>query len=211
LPHVFLERRFLRFNGVSGVRQNLQKMEYIIEASMFAKVIDGIKNVNEMGNIDFSPRGLEISVVDPFCLSLSFISFRSTAFKFFTFPDTVFAFGINFKHLSRLLNNADGNLKLKLNGDKLEVTVDKPIGTIECRMNLMSPICFKDNPQTYSIKKNISSDTALGESIIRTQNFGDILREMSGFSENCEFFQLDHSDYRPISFSLQETLRCIFS
>lgn len=172
---------------------------------MFAEVIDGIKNVNEMGNIDFSPRGLEISAVDPFQMSLSYISFRSTAFGFFTCPEMIFQFGINFKHLSRLLNNADGNLKLKLNGDKLEVTVDKPIGTIECTMNLMSSLWLMDfQPREENISLHY-------EYLLRTRTFGNILREMSGFSEKCKFFQLDHSDYRPISFSLQETLRCIFS
>ena len=114
-------------------------MECIIDASMFAKIIDGVKNINDMGNIDFSHRGLEISAMDPLRMSLSYIEFRSSAFKFFTCPRTVY-FGINYKHLSLLLKNADGNLKLKLIRDKLEVTVEKRTGTTEYTMNLMRRI-----------------------------------------------------------------------
>ena len=151
-------------------------MECVLEdGAVFVKIIDGIKDMCNEGNLDFSEMGMQMQVMDAAHVSLCSMLMRTNLFKSYKCPAPI-SLGINFKTLAMMLKNAKGALKLKSSGDKLEVTVQKLTGTAQYTMNLMDIDSeHLELPQTdYAAVCLLPSDT-----------FGKVMRDLSDFSDTC--------------------------
>ena len=152
------------------------KMECVLEDSaVFVKIIDGIKELCPEGNIDFTEQGMQMQVMDASHVSLCSMLMRTNLFKSYKCPQPL-SLGINFKTLAMMLRGAKGALKLKSDGDKLEVTLQKLTGTAQYTMNLMDIDSeHLAVPQTeYAAVCLLSSDI-----------FGKVMRDLSDFSDTC--------------------------
>lgn len=145
------------------------------DGAVFAKIIDGIKDLCNDGNIDFSDSGILMQVMDASHVSLCSMLMRVNLFKSYNCPQPM-SLGINFKTLAMMLKNAKGSLKLKSNGNKLELTVQKLTGTAHYTMNLMDIDSeHLAVPQTeYAAVCVLSSDI-----------FGKVMKDLSDFSDTC--------------------------
>ena len=151
-------------------------MECVLEDSaVFVKIIDGIKELCPEGNIDFTEQGMQMQVMDASHVSLCSMLMRTNLFKSYKCPQPL-SLGINFKTLAMMLRGAKGALKLKSDGDKLEVTLQKLTGTAQYTMNLMDIDSeHLAVPQTeYAAVCLLSSDI-----------FGKVMRDLSDFSDTC--------------------------
>lgn len=151
-------------------------MECVFEnGNVFVKIIDGIKDLCPEGNIDFSPEGMQMQVMDASHVSLCSMLMRTNLFKSYQCPVAV-SLGINFKSLAMTLRGAKGELKLKTDGDKLEVTVQKLTGTAKYTMNLMDI----DSEHLAVPQTSYAAVCVLPSAV-----FGKVMRDLSDFSDTC--------------------------
>ena len=142
---------------------------------MFAKMIDGIKDLCNEGNIDFSVEGMQMQVMDSAHVSLCSMLMRTNMFKKYSCT-TAMSLGINFKTLAMMLKSSTGELRLKSNGDKLEVTVQKMSGTAQYSMNLMDI----DSEHLHLPDTEYSALC-----VLPTVTLGKVMRDVSDFSDTC--------------------------
>lgn len=151
-------------------------MECVLEnGSIFVKMIDGIKDLCSEGNIDFSPEGMQMQVMDPAHVSLCTMLLRSNMFSKFSCPQPL-SLGINFKTLSMVLKNSKGALKLQSSGDKLNVTVQKLTGTAQYSMNLM------DIDSEHLALPDTEYPAIC---VVASNTLGKVMRDLSDFSDTC--------------------------
>ena len=151
-------------------------MECVFEdGSVFAKIIDGIKDLCPEGNLDFNEAGMAMQVMDAAHVSLCSMLMRTNLFKSYKCPQPM-SLGINFKSLSMTLKSAKGELKLKSNGDKLEVTVQKLTGTAQYTMTLMDI-----DSEHLALPQTDYADVCMLSSDV----FGKVMRDLSDFSDTC--------------------------
>ena len=142
---------------------------------MFAKMIDGIKDLCPEGNIDFGVEGMQMQVMDSAHVSLCSMLMRTNMFKKYSCA-TAMSLGINFKTLAMMLKSSTGELRLKSNGDKLEVTVQKMSGTAQYSMNLMDI----DSEHLHLPDTEYSALC-----VLPTVTLGKVMRDVSDFSDTC--------------------------
>lgn len=150
-------------------------MECVFEdGSVFVKIIDGIKDLCNEGNIDFSEQGMQMQVMDAAHVSLCSMLMRTNLFKSYKCPDAI-SLGVNFKTLSMMLKGAKG-LTLKSTGDTLEVTVQKQTGTSRYTMNLMD---------IDSEHLAVPDTEYQAICVLPSTTFGRVMKDMSDFSDTC--------------------------
>lgn len=151
-------------------------MECVFEnGNVFVKIIDAIKDLCPEGNIDFSPEGMQMQVMDASHVSLCSMLMRTNLFKSYKCPQPM-SLGINFKSLAMTLRGAKGELKLKTDGDNLEVTVQKLTGTAKYTLKLM------DIDSEHLAVPQTSYATIC---VLPSAVFGKVMKDLSDFSDTC--------------------------
>lgn len=154
----------------------MQDMECVLEdGTVFVKIMEGVKDLCNEGNIDFTEQGMGMQVMDSAHVSLCTMSLRSNMFKKYSCPKAM-SLGINFKTLSMMLRGAKGELKLKSVGDTLEVTVQKMTGTAQYSMNLM------DIDSEYLALPETEYQAIC---VLSSMTFGKVMKDLSDFSDTC--------------------------
>jgi proliferating cell nuclear antigen len=153
-----------------------QKMECVFkDASVFVKIIDGIKELCSEGNLDFTGEGLQMQVMDASHVSLCSMLMKTKLFESYKCTEPM-SLGINFKSLAMMLRGANGTLKLKSNNATLEVAVQKMTGTAKYTMNLM------DIDSEYLAVPQTSYAAIC---LLASSTFGKVMRDQSDFSDTC--------------------------
>jgi len=151
-------------------------MECVFEdGSVFVKIIDGIKELCNEGNLDFSAEGMQMQVMDASHVSLCSMLLKTNLFKTFKCAEPM-SLGINFKSLAMMLRGAKGALELKSTGDKIEVTVQKLTGTAKYTMNLMD---------IDSERLAVPQTSYAAICLLSSATFGKVMRDLSDFSDTC--------------------------
>ena len=145
------------------------------DSAVFVKIMEGIKDLCNEGNLDFNDQGMAMQVMDAAHVSLCSMLMRTKLFKSYVCPQPV-SLGVNFRTLSMVLKGAKGELKLKNVGDTLQVTVQKQTGVTQYTMNLMDLDCeHLAVPETeYQAVCVLPSGT-----------FGSVVKDLSDFSDTC--------------------------
>ena len=145
------------------------------DGSVFVNIIEGIKDLCNEGNIDFSDKGMMMQVMDASHVSLCSMLMRTNLFKTYKCAQPL-SLGINFKTLAMMLRGAKGELKLKSNGDTLAVTVQKLTGTAQYTMNLMD---------IDSEHLDLPHTDYAAVCLLPSATFGKVMRDLSDFSDTC--------------------------
>jgi proliferating cell nuclear antigen len=153
-----------------------KKMNCVLEdGSIFVKVIDGIKDLCPEGNLDFTEHGMQMQVMDAAHVSLCSLMLRTNMFKSYSCPEAM-SLGVNFKTLSMVLKNSKGELKLKSDGDRLNVKVQKLTGMAEYTMNLMD---------IDSEQLGVPETSYAAICVLPSSTFGKVMKDLSDFSDTC--------------------------
>ena len=116
-------------------------MECVLEEGvLFKHIVDAIKDLSHEANLDFTEKGLYVQSMDSAHISLCSLLMRTGLFKKFQCPEPI-SLGINLRTLAMVLNGIHGELRMKSDGNKLQLRVVKLDGIADYTLNLMDIDC----------------------------------------------------------------------
>lgn len=150
-------------------------MQCKINAPLFTKIVDSIKDLNPHANFDFTPQGLHFQVMDSAHVSLSSLSLPKDSFEEYVCEHGI-TLGIHLKSLLIVLKGSTGPLTMQTQGDKLTVQVAKNSGIANYSLNLM------DIDSDQLSLPDITYDAV---STLPSSVFTKVMRDMTDFSDTC--------------------------
>ena len=151
-------------------------MECILEEGvLFKHIVDAIKDLSHEANLDFTEKGLCVQSMDSAHISLCSMLMRTGLFKKFQCPEPI-SLGINLRTLAMVLNGIHGELRMKSDGNKLQLRVVKLDGIADYTLNLMDIDC-----ENLGLPDTEYQCTC----ILPSNTFGKVVKDLHNFSDTC--------------------------
>jgi proliferating cell nuclear antigen len=143
---------------------------------MLSKLVDAIKELASEGNLDFTPSGLQLQVMDAAHVSLCSVTLTTNAFKSYTCTQST-SLGLNFKSLSMVLRGANGPITIQFkNTDNVDIVVQKLDGTATYNLKLMDI-----DSEHLGIPDTQYDATCL----LDAKTFTKVIKDFSDISDSC--------------------------
>lgn len=150
-------------------------MKCTLNAELFARIIDSIKDLNPYANFDFTEEGLHMQVMDTSHVSLSSLVLTKDTFEEYTCENNM-TLGLNLKSLVLVLRNSKGPLHLSSKGEKLHLNVQKNSGTAHYVLNLMD---------IESDQLGLPDITYDSIAVLPSSMFAKVVKDFSDISDTC--------------------------
>lgn len=157
-------------------------MKCTLDAELFTRIIDSIKDLNPHANFDFTEKGLHMQVMDSAHVSLSSLLLTQDVFEHYTCEENL-TLGLHLKSLILALRNSKGPLTLFSTGDKLSVDVRKNSGNAHYSMNLL------DIESDHLGLPDITYDSI---AVLPSSVFAKVVRDISDLSDTCSILVNGH-------------------
>ncbi len=150
-------------------------MECTLNAELFTRIIDSIRDLNPFANFDFTENGLHMQVMDSAHVSLSSLLLTKDTFDQYSCENNL-TLGLNLKSLTLVLRNSKGPLSLSSDGEKLNMSVQKNSGTACYSINLL------DIESDHLSLPDITYDSVV---VLPSSVFAKVVKDISDLSDTC--------------------------
>lgn len=161
----------------------------IENGELLRNIVETLKELSQEVNFDFSSEGLHIQAMDSAHVSLCSLVMRTMLFKQYICGEPI-SLGVRLNTLSMALAGVNGEVTLKSVQDKLEVTVKKMDGTSVYTLHLMDIDCEI---------MELPSMAAPAVCVLPSKTFGQVVRDLSNFSDTCSIEITDRLHVKGIS------------